>query len=186
MVKLTAISYLYFSPRWLHSSAVSEYHITTTIHIVSDPRLVLFFGLRLNQRLGKQSRRRWSKTPSLLLWRHWNAQNPRSHCLTLLPLKNCAKNLVSWLHAADACAADALFLTYWGRHKMDAISQTTFSNVFPKFSWMKMFKVPLKFHWNLFPRVQLDIPVVRLPPHTWYILYASLDLNELIFLLLRL
>ena len=39
MMKLTAISYLYFSPRWLHSSAVSEYHITTTTHIVSDPRL---------------------------------------------------------------------------------------------------------------------------------------------------
>ena len=38
MVKLTAISHLYFSTRWLHSSAVSEYHITTT-HIVSDPRL---------------------------------------------------------------------------------------------------------------------------------------------------
>ena len=39
IVKLTANSYLYFSPRWLHGSAVSEYHITTTTHIVSDPRL---------------------------------------------------------------------------------------------------------------------------------------------------
>ena len=39
MVKLTAISYLYFSPRWLHGSAASEYHITTTTRIVSDPRL---------------------------------------------------------------------------------------------------------------------------------------------------
>ena len=35
---------------------------------------------------------------------------------------------------------------------MDAISQTTFSNVF---SWMKMYEYRLKFHWNLFLRVQL-------------------------------
>ena len=39
MMKLIAISYLYFSPRWLQSSAVSVYHITTTTHIVSDPRM---------------------------------------------------------------------------------------------------------------------------------------------------
>ena len=38
--------------------------------------------------------------------------------------------------------------------QMDAISQTTFSNVF---SWMKMFEFRLKFHWSLFPRVQLTI-----------------------------
>ena len=45
-------------------------------------------------------------------------------------------------------------LTHWGRDKMDAISQTTFSNAF---SWMKMFVYRLKFHWNLFLRVQLTI-----------------------------
>ena len=38
--------------------------------------------------------------------------------------------------------------------QMDAISQTTFSNAF---SWMKMFEFQLKFHWSLFPRVQLTI-----------------------------
>ena len=43
-------------------------------------------------------------------------------------------------------------LTHWGREKMDAISQTTFSSAF---SWMKMFEFRLKFHWSLFPRVQL-------------------------------
>ena len=41
-------------------------------------------------------------------------------------------------------------LTHWGRDKMDAISQTIFSNAF---SWMKMFQLLLKFHWSLFPRV---------------------------------
>ena len=38
--------------------------------------------------------------------------------------------------------------------QMDAISQTTFSNAF---SWMKMFEFRLKFHWSMFPRVQLTI-----------------------------
>ena len=38
--------------------------------------------------------------------------------------------------------------------QMDAISQTTFSNAF---SWMKMFEFRLKFHWSLFPRVELTI-----------------------------
>ena len=37
---------------------------------------------------------------------------------------------------------------------MDAISQTTFSNAF---SWIKMFEFRLKFHWSLFPGVQLTI-----------------------------
>ena len=43
-------------------------------------------------------------------------------------------------------------LTHWGRDKMAAIFQTTFSNAF---SWMKIHEFPLRFHWNLFPRVQL-------------------------------
>ena len=45
-------------------------------------------------------------------------------------------------------------LTHWGRDKMAAIFQTTFSNAF---SWMKMFEFRLRFHWSLFPRVQLTI-----------------------------
>ena len=45
-------------------------------------------------------------------------------------------------------------LTLWGRDEMNNISQTTFSNVF---SSMKMFEFRLKFHWSLFPGVQLTI-----------------------------
>ena len=45
-------------------------------------------------------------------------------------------------------------LTHWGRDKMDAISQTTFSN---EFSWMNMYESQWKFHWSLFLRVQLTI-----------------------------
>ena len=45
-------------------------------------------------------------------------------------------------------------LTYWGRDKMAAFSQTTFSNAFTS---MKMFEFRLQFHWSLFLRVQLTI-----------------------------
>ena len=45
-------------------------------------------------------------------------------------------------------------LTHWGRDKMDAISQTTFSSAF---YWMKMYELRLKIHWSLFLRVQLTI-----------------------------
>ena len=45
-------------------------------------------------------------------------------------------------------------LTHWGRDKMDAISQTTFSSAF---LWMKLLEFLLRFLWNLFLRVQLTI-----------------------------
>ena len=45
-------------------------------------------------------------------------------------------------------------LTHWGRDKMAAISQTTFSN---EFSWMIMYEYRLKCHWSLFIMVQLTI-----------------------------
>ena len=38
-------------------------------------------------------------------------------------------------------------LTYWGRDTMATLSQTAQWNAF---SWMKMFKFGLKFHWNRF------------------------------------
>ena len=45
-------------------------------------------------------------------------------------------------------------LTHWGRDKMDAISLTTSLDVF---SWIEMFELRLKFHWNLFLGVWLTI-----------------------------
>ena len=47
-----------------------------------------------------------------------------------------------------------LRLTHWGRDKIDAIWQTPFLTAF---SWMKMFEFRLKFHWSLFPRIQLTL-----------------------------
>ena len=45
-------------------------------------------------------------------------------------------------------------LTHWGRGKMAAIFQVTFSN---GFSWIKMHELPLKFHWSFFLWVELTI-----------------------------
>ena len=45
-------------------------------------------------------------------------------------------------------------LTHWVRDKMDANSQTIFSNAF---SWMKMLEFRWKFHWSLSARAQLTI-----------------------------
>ena len=45
-------------------------------------------------------------------------------------------------------------LTHWGRDKLAAFPQTTFSNTF---SLMKMFELREQFHWSLFLRVQLTI-----------------------------
>ena len=42
----------------------------------------------------------------------------------------------------------------WGRDKMAAIFQKTFSNTF---SWMKMYEFQSKFHWSLFLGVKLTI-----------------------------
>ena len=59
-----------------------------------------------------------------------------------------------WYGFVGMISTDALALTHWGRDKMDAISQTTFSNAF---SWMKMFEYRLRFDLSLFLRVELTI-----------------------------
>ena len=85
-----------------------------------------------------------------------------------------------------------LQLTHWGRDKMDAIFQTTFSN---GYSWMKIYEFRMKFHWSLFLRFQLTIfqhwfrwwlDADQATSHylnQWWIvcwrIYASLGLNEL-------
>ena len=49
---------------------------------------------------------------------------------------------------------NGIYSTHWGRDKIDAISQTIFSDAF---SWMEMFVFWLKFHWSLFLRVKLTM-----------------------------
>ena len=84
-------------------------------------------------------------------------------------------------------------LTYWGRDRMAAISQTTFSNAF---SWMKFIVSLFIFPWNMLPRVQLSICqhwfrwwlgneqatshyLNQCGPIVYWCIYASLGLNGL-------
>ena len=54
----------------------------------------------------------------------------------------------------DAYSRLSIALTHWGRVRLDAISQTTFSSAF---YWMEMYELRLKIHWSLFLRVQLTL-----------------------------
>ena len=60
---------------------------------------------------------------------------------------------VAWITEKNQCY-NPCQLTHRGRDKMDAISQTTFSNAF---SWMKMHEFGLRFHRGLFLRFNLTI-----------------------------
>ena len=60
--------------------------------------------------------------------------------------------VINWLNSL--LMRHSLWLTHWGRDKMGAISQTTFSYAF---SWMKMFEFRIQCDWRLFLRVQLTI-----------------------------
>ena len=51
-------------------------------------------------------------------------------------------------------SAGRLHWTHWGRDKMAAIWQPTFSHAF---TWMKMINIRLNVHWCLFPRVWLTV-----------------------------
>ena len=84
-------------------------------------------------------------------------------------------------------------ITHWSRDKMAAIVQTIFSD---EFFWMKIYEFRLRFHWNLFLRVQLTISqhwfrswlsANQATSHylnQWWLdywrIYASLGLNEII------
>ena len=65
----------------------------------------------------------------------------------------CLSKYLIW-NASIQVPTTCAWLTHWGRDRMEAISQTTFSSAF---SWMKMFELESKFHWSSFLRVQLTI-----------------------------
>ena len=114
--------------RGIHRSPVNSQH-------KGQWRRALMFSLisASNKRLSKQSWGWWFETSSSPLWRHRNGFRD--------PVRG---NETHHKHR----------LTHWGPDKMAAVSETTFSNAF---SWMKMIEYRLKFHWSLFPGVQLTI-----------------------------
>ena len=88
----------------------------------------VFFDLRMNKRLSKQSWGWWFETPSPSLWRHCNGKSMFVSAIRIV--------------------------THCNRDKMATISQTTFSTAF---SSMKLFVFWLKFDRSLFLSVQLTI-----------------------------
>ena len=126
------------------------------------------------------SNHQWSLTA--FIWGQFHTE-----CSSFFDMKLKTINLILQLHLPGN-----IELTHWGRDKIDAILQTTLSNAF---SWMKMFEYWLKFHWSLFPMVQLRIfqqwfrswlGAVQATSHylnQWWLvyqrIYASLCLNEL-------
>ena len=67
------------------------------------------------------------------------------------------KGMDQWIYGHSSCLQNNSAykeLTYWGRDNMAAMFQTTFLNAF---TWMKMPEFRLRFHLNLFLRVQLTI-----------------------------
>ena len=62
---------------------------------------LVFFDLRLNKRLQKQSRHRWCDTPSRSLWRHWKNNLP--HPPELLHLRLFYKSQNYFLEENPSC-----------------------------------------------------------------------------------
>ena len=98
-------------------------------------------------------------------WRHhdnfrWSLSHRVHHTIKLhcMKLWHAADQVTDrwlnqwWLGSLTHKSPGINGLTHWGRDKMAAISQTTLSSAF---SWEKMSEFQLKFHWTLFPRVQL-------------------------------
>ena len=128
----------------------------------------VFFDLRLNNRLSKQSWGWLFETPSCSLWHHCHDfANTIFKCIFLrvvcrMLISNfagvCSRGFsyqwaifVWWKGLVHRCVTRLKLVNTLRPRQM---SQTTFSNAF---SWMKMFEFRLKFHWSLFPRVQLKV-----------------------------
>ena len=134
---------------------------------------------------------------NVLHYTTWNMHTSRDICVSLLYHGWCCSHHTKpttywWYNQKKAQQSCACINTLRSRQKMDAISQTTFSN---EFSWMKIFEFRLKFHWSLFLRFQLTIfqhwfrkwlGADQATSHylnqwrsVYWRIYASLGLNEL-------
>ena len=94
------------------------------------------------------------------LGRHWYLhkqcyQDKKKKHLAWMICSNILDGCKLWVHFShSAFRFTKTKLTHWGRDKMAAIFQKTFSNAF---SWMKMYEFHLRFDWSLFLRVRLTI-----------------------------
>ena len=105
----------------------------------------VFFDLRLNKPLSKQSWGWWFETLSRSLWRHRNGgaffRSYINDNKNVSYMRSHKKRLLVWLWKN--------LLTHLPLEKMAAVSQTIFSDAF---SCMKSFAFWFKFHWRSFLR----------------------------------
>ena len=124
-----------------------------------------------NHRLNRLFRRKSKKTSKLRVTGLCEGNSPVTGGFLSQRSSNAEKGSIWWRHnehegfmatyTTEVCpmkyARRGIVMIYpdWGRDKMDAISQTTFSN---GFSWMKMYEFRLTFHCSLLLGVQLHQP----------------------------
>ena len=117
---------------------------------------VVFFDLRLNKRLIRQSRRWWFDTPSRPLLRRYDN---RSHCWGNDDKSVSSKSTIS---QSFPCSPRALFAHVrpywpWQRERVNTLRRNSrhfADEIFKYISWMKI--IIIIFHWNLFPVAHLS------------------------------
>ena len=115
----------------------------------------VFFDLRLNSRVSKQSPGWWFEMPSCSLWRHCYEYHAILKKADEIPWDfTPARDLRNHDPAEAHFTTMVWSLTHRGRDKIAAIFQTTFSNAF---SLVKICEFWLNVHRNFFLKVQLTI-----------------------------
>ena len=121
----------------------------------SDAQLFdVFFDLRLNKRLSKQSWGWWFGTLSHPLWRHCNAQWRRGSSIIFGILLQ-SSVVRTWSTIARVCTEH-----WWRSNIAHDINQALIRWIPLSTHWgntMKMFEFRFKFYWSLFLRVHLTI-----------------------------
>ena len=97
----------------------------------------VFFDLRLNKRLSKQSRRRWFETPLRSLWRHCNVNStPCSQALaTGLKMRNISR---PWPNLSSSEGSQDIPACQISGHYCNAFSIKYGNHTFEMFHWVKM------------------------------------------------
>ena len=142
-IKPAEIEYMHRSPCLVFIHRFN--HIVLCWDSIQSQSITLGYPLRCTER----------PSPSWWLQMSWRQIGTRPSATTMVSLLWLHTTIIHIVHIPlHISYHNHQTLTHWGRDKMDAIFQTTFSK---GFSWMKMNEFRLRFHWNLFLRFELTI-----------------------------
>ena len=97
----------------------------------------VFFDLRLNKPLSKQSRRRWFETPLRSLWRHCNVNS--TPCSQALAIRWKRRNISSpWPNISSSEGSQDTSACQISGHYCHAFSIKYGNHTFEMFHWVKM------------------------------------------------